>query len=180
MNTLKTIEVDFDLTFGELYRATLSIMLYVLRYLVLGIVALGTIYAVCSIVGSKLYSWSPDAGALADLLFPFVIGSVPTALIFIPVVAFVRAKQMLRSEGGHGRRHYVFSEEGIEVESNVASAKVKWAAYMQVRETGQYFLLYAAPGFANVVPKRHFPNPDTISAFRAIVRRQARKFRLKQ
>ena len=180
MNTLKSIEVDFDLTFGELYRATLSIMLYVLRYLVVGVAALGAVYAVCLIIGSQRYSWSSDADALAEWLFPFMIGSVPTVLILIPIVVLVRTKQVLRVEGGHGKRCYVFSEEEIAITSGVASAKVKWDAYMQVRETSRYFLLYAAPGFANVVPKRYFPTQDDVAELRAIVRKKVRKFKLRQ
>ena len=180
MNTTKTIDVDFDLTFADLYKATLAISIYVLRYLIWGIAIIAALWAICFAAGSMHYSWSYNADALAQWLMTFVIGAVPTALILIPVVAFVRVKQMLRAEGSDGKRHYVFSEAGIKIESQVANADVKWEAYRQVRETRKYFLLYAAPGFANVVPKSCFSDPDSIADFRSLVRARVRKFKLRQ
>lgn len=175
-----TIEVDFDLSFAELYGATLSILIYVLRYLLSGIVGLGVVAAACFALGARDSSWSPDAYAAADWLFIVLIGSVPTVLVPIPITALVRTRQMLKAEGGRAKRRYVFSDEEITIRSEVANASVKWAAYGQVRETSRYFLLYSAPGFANVVPKRYFPSPDSVTAFRNIVRAHARKFSLRE
>ena len=44
MNTTKTIDVDFDLTFADLYKATLAISIYVLRYLIWGIAIIAALF----------------------------------------------------------------------------------------------------------------------------------------
>src|SRR5260370_19928307 len=179
MDTANLIEVDVDLTFGDLYRATLGMSIYVLRFLIGAIVIATALWLIFFVSGSLGYPWSPDAGAIAQWLFPFVIGAIPTALILIPLVPLFRVKKLLRVEGMDGKRHYVFSDEGIRVESRLANADAKWAAYLQARETRRYFLLYAAPGFANVVPKRFFSTDASIAAFRSLVRGLVRKFKLR-
>jgi hypothetical protein len=110
---------------------------------------------------------------------PLVMGGIPTLIILVPLVAFVRSWRMLRAVGMDGKRHYVFSGDGILIRSRLASADVKWEAYLEVRETRRYFLLYAAPGFANVLPKHCFIDQASVAEFRSLVRTHARKFRLR-
>lgn len=180
MNSGKTIDVAVDLTFGDLYKATLGISIYFLRYLIGGIALIAVAWAVCFAASASHSSWSDNADALSQWLFPLVVGAVPTALILIPIVPLFRVKQLLRAEGMDGKRHYVFSDEGIRIESRLANADVKWPAYRQVRETRQYFLLYAAPGFANIVPKRNFSGDAAVAEFRSLVRTKVKKFSLRK
>jgi hypothetical protein len=180
MSLAKTIEVSFDMTFADLYKGTLATSIYVLRYLIRAVCVMVALWAVCLVVGSLRSGLSGDADALAQWLFPFVVGSVPTVLIFIPAVPFVRVRKMLRTEGVKGNRRYIFSDDGVQIESKVANASAKWAAYVQIRETRQYFLLFAAPGFANILPKRCFLNESAIAEFRSLVRGHVRRAQLRQ
>jgi hypothetical protein len=179
MNTATTIDVEVDLTFSDVYNASLRLVVYVLRYLIAAIAIVAVLWAICFLAARLSSSWSSSAMAFEGLLFPLFIGGFPTALILIPLVTLVRVKRMLRIEGTHVKRHYVFSEDGIKIESPLANADVKWAAYLQVRETGRYFLLCSAPGFANIIPKRCFMNAASVGEFRSLVRRHARKFKLR-
>jgi hypothetical protein len=179
MSTVNPIEVDVDLTFGDFYKANLGMSLYFLRYLIGAVAIAALLWASCLAVSLSRYAWSDNADSLAQWLFPLVVGAVPTVLILVPTVSFIRAKQMLRPERDDGKRQYLFSEEGIKVQARLANADVKWEAFRQVRETRRYFLLFAAPGFANVVPKRCFPSDTSVSEFRSLVRRQVRKFKLR-
>jgi len=178
MSTVNPIEVDVDLTLGDFYKANLGMSLYFLRYLIAAVTMAAVLWAICLAASFSRYAWRDNADALAQWLFQVVVVAVPTVLILVPTVPLIRAKQMLRPGRDDGKRHYVFSEDEIKVESLLASAEVKWEAFRQVRETRQYFLLYAAPGFANVVPKRCFPSDTSIGEFRSLVRRHVRKFKL--
>ena len=179
MSTLKPTEVDVDLTLGDFYKANLGMSLYFLRYLIGAVAIAAALWATCLAVGFSRNAWSDNADSLAQWLFPVVVGAIPTVLVLVPTVPLIRAKQMLRSGRDDGKRHFVFSEDEIKVESRLASAEVKWEAFRQVRETRQYFLLYAAPGFANVVPKRCFPSDTSIAEFRSLVRGHVRKYKLR-
>lgn len=180
MSLEKTIEVNVDMTFADLYKGTLAASIYVLRYLVRGICVVVALWGASVALGSIHNALSGDAEAWSQWLFPFVVGSVPTALILIPAIPFIRVKKMLRTEGLGGNRRYVFSEDGIQIESQIATATAKWVAYQQVRETREYFLLFAAPGFANILPKRCFLNKSEMAEFRALVRSHVRRSRLRQ
>jgi hypothetical protein len=129
MDNAKTIEVDVDLSFADFYKANLGLSVYSLRHLI-GLILLVTIvWLICFAAGFSSYSWSENADALAQWLFPVIVGAISTFLILVPTVPFFRAKQMLRSDGDDGKRHYTFSENGIKVESRLGSANVKWASY---------------------------------------------------
>ena len=175
----KTIELDVDMTSGDLYKGTLAASIHMLRHLIRAVCIVVALWALCFVAGSLRNALSGEADALAQWLFPLVVGSVPTALILIPAVPFIRVKRMLRTEGMDGKRHYVFSEDGIQIESQIANGFAKWAAYVRATETRKYFLLFAAPGFANILPKRCFLNESAIADFRSLVRTHISKTRLR-
>jgi len=180
MDTRKLIVVDVNLSFGDLYKATLRMSVYALRYLLGAIVLLALLYVMCLFAGKAGTSWSADADALGQWLFPLLVGAIPTAVIMIPLVAFIRIKMLLRTEGADGKRRYTFSDEGIRIESRLANAEVKWLAFRQVRESRNYFLLYIAMGLANVLPKRFFPDQASVQEFRSLVRAHVRKAKLRR
>jgi hypothetical protein len=180
MNTAKTIEVSFDMNFGDLYKGTLAASIYVLRYLIRAVLVVGALYVFCFAAGSIRNPWRCNADAVAGWLLPYLIGIVPTTLILVPLIPFVRLRRMVRTPGMEGKRIYIFSDDGIRFESELGTTTVKWEAYGQVRETRNYFLLFATPGFANILPKRYFSNKDQINDFRSLVRDHLRKFKLRR
>jgi hypothetical protein len=179
MDIRKPIVVDFDLSFGELYAATLRILIYVLRYLFLAIALLGLLYGICLVLaGAKSSSWDANANPLAEWLSPVLIGAVPTLIVMIPLVTLVRAKMFLRKTGD-GKRRYEFSSEVVKIETPLAKAEAKWSAFAKARESGNYFFLYVVPGFANVIPKRTFTDQGSLEEFRALVRAKVPKAKLR-
>ena len=173
------INLNVDFRFGEFYLATLAMTLRLLRFLIVGIALLITTWATCFVIAGTNYSWSANADAVADWLFPTLVGAVPTSLVLMPLVPFVRLRQFLKTEGFRAIRHYQFSAEKIRIETDVATAEFKWAAYREVREGPKSFLLYAGPGFANVVPKRCFSSSEQLSEFGSLVKSCARKSKLR-
>jgi hypothetical protein len=178
MDTDKPIVVDVDLGFGDLYKATLRISVYVLRYLVGAVALLVLLYGISLIVGSGRTSWGISADALAQWLYPVLVGAVPTTIVMIPLMAFLRARMFLRAAGGDGKRRYSFSRDVVKIESRLANAEVKWPAFLQVRESRNCFLMYSAPGLANILPKRFFPDRASMEEFRSLVRANVRRAKL--
>jgi hypothetical protein len=175
MDLAKTIVVNVDLSLGELYRATIRIMAYALRYLIGAGAFLAVVYVLCLVIEATQPSWNSNAVGLGQWLFPVVIAGVPTMLVMIPIVALMQTRKVLRAEGEDGKRRYTFSGEGVKIESRLANADVKWLAFKQIRESRNYFLLYSALGFASVLPKRCFPDLASMESFRSLVRTNVKK-----
>jgi hypothetical protein len=172
------IEVDVDLPFRDLFWAMVRISLSATRHL---LVFLGLALAFC--VLAELYQILPLpesqlAKDVAGTLWPLALGAL-FVIVFIPAIAAIRSRRVLRLEGNHGHRRYIFSPVGVSIQSPLASAEAKWPAYIRATETRSYFLLYSAPGFANVLPKRCFTNATEIAEFRGLVRQKIPKSTLR-
>lgn len=63
----------------------------------------------------------------------------------------------------------VFSDEGVDIQSPVASAAMRWPAYVAFAETKNLFLLYQNPRVFNMFPKRGFVATD-IESVRSLLR----------
>jgi hypothetical protein len=180
MNSHQIIEVDVDLSLGDLYKASVGTTAHFLRYIIGTLAILSALSLLFFIYGSLDMPWGNVTESINLWLLPVLVGGVLPILLLLPIVPYFRARQVLRAEGAKAKRRYVFSQEGFKVESPLASANVNWAACRQVRETRRYFLLYAAPGFASVVPKRCFASDSLLVAFRSLVREQVKKFKLRK
>ena len=178
MDTSKPMVVDVDLSFGDLYKATLRISIYTLRYLLGTVSLLLLLYSICLVSAGGQTSWSINADAVAQWLYPMLIGAVPTTVVMIPLITLIRVGMFWRAAGGDGKRRYCFSVDAVKIESRLANAEVKWPAFLQVREIGNYFLMYSAPGFANILPKRSFPDKASLEELRSLVRANVKKFKL--
>jgi len=159
MSSTTRIEIDVDLPFRDLFWAMLRMSVSATRYILI-------FFAVCCLgyLLALLYQLLPFrssevAAYFADLLLPIAIGA-GFVFLFIPLLAVVRTQRVLRAEGMHGHRRYVFTSDDISIESPLAKAVVKWPAYIRARESRAFFLLYSAASFANVIPKRCFASED--------------------
>jgi hypothetical protein len=180
MESKNPIEVRVELTFGDLYWVTLAIFVYTLRFLLAAVLVASALWVILWIGGAQQYSWSPSADALSQWLFPYLEGAVPTALVLIPLVTLIRARQIQRFSRPAGQRRYVFGEDEVRVETQIVNADMKWGVFTRVRETKKHFFLHSVAGIANVVPKRCFADEGSLAEFRALVKRRARKFKLRK
>ena len=178
MNSEKPIEVNVDLPLRDLYRASISIIAYALRYVTAFVILVTAACLFCLLYTSLGFPRNEWVDSIGETLLPFLV-TVPIVVLAIFVVPYFRARNMLRAEGMNGRRRYIFSTEEVTVESPLANAIVKWPAYRRVQETSSYFLLYSASNFANVIPKRCFGSKADISSFRSLVRQQVPKVKLR-
>ena len=178
MHLPETIEVEVDFRPGELYWGMLAMAVYVFRYLLLGIAVLS-----CVSLGGLLYGLldAPMNGMADDvglLLFPFVEGAVPAVVVLIPLIMFVRTRQVLRSEALSPVRHYIFSERGIDIKSQHINAQVQWTAVRRVRETKRFLFIFLAPQMANILPKRCVSSETALVSLRTMFRANVKKIRL--
>jgi hypothetical protein len=179
INQTNRLEVDVDLPLSDLYRATIGITVYVLRYIIGALAASLLVCLLCWVYASFGTAQSKLAENVAEVLLPPLVGGVPVLVVGVLAVPYFRAKKILKAERMHGKRHYVFSPEGLSVESSLASANLKWSVFRLVKETRRYFLLYSVANTANVIPKRCFASEPEIGSFRLLVREQVHRVKLR-
>lgn len=174
------IEVEFDLTFWETYRAIFRMALHALRYLIL-IVGLAVLtFLICLCIYNTNLSWRDRAEAVDVWLYPYLLGGVPTLVVLIPVVTLARAWKIRRTPSVSGKRRYTFSDEGIKIEFGAATSDLKWPFYTRIKETAAFFLLFVTGSFCNIIPKRCFIDSTQLDSFRSLVRARAQKYSLKK
>jgi len=180
MNSLPKIEIEFDLTFWETYRAVFRMAFFALRYLIL-IVGLAVLtFLICLFIYNSNSSWSSGAEAVDIWLYPYLVGAVPTLIVLIPIVTLVRVWIVRRTPAVSGKRRYTFSDAGIRIEFDAATSALKWPFYTRIKETKAFFLLYVTGSFCNIVPKRCFIDSVQLDSFRTLIRARARKYSLKK
>jgi hypothetical protein len=66
------------------------------------------------------------------------------------------------------------SDDGIHVQSNVASADFRWEAFLKYREGKKVFLLYVQKGQAQFIPKRALSEVEIVE-FRTLIGAHVKK-----
>jgi hypothetical protein len=174
MNSAENIELRVDLRLAELYWATLTMGLRVLRHLIGVIIGLTVLCAAGYFYLAFGGRMNDALGSMWYFIFTVLEGAVPATIVLIPLVAFVRARQVHRA-GFSLTRRYRFQPMSIEVESPQVNVQAQWSAVQEVRETGKFVFLYFLPMMANVLPKRCFPSESVLKDFRAMIRANVRK-----
>jgi hypothetical protein len=180
MSSLPKVEIEFDLTFGEAYRAVFRMGLFALRYLILLVGLAVLTFLICLFVYNSNSFWRSGAEAVDMWLYPYLIGAVPTLIVLIPLVTLVRVWIIRRTPSVSGRRRYTFSDAGIKIEFDTATSELKWPFYTRIKETKAFFLLYVTGSFCNIVPKRCFIDSAQLESFRSLIRARAQKYSLKK
>lgn len=116
MSSPPKIEVEFDLTFGETYRAIFRMALFALRYLILLVGFAVLTYLICLFIYNSNSSWRDTAEAVEMWLYPYLVGAVPTLVFLIPLVTLVRVWRIRQTPSVSGKRRYTFSDEGIKIQ----------------------------------------------------------------
>ena len=172
------VEVNFELPFWELFRASLLVVAYTLRYIIGALVVLLVICVASLIVYNSDSPWASWAGLLWNFLPPVLVGGWPTLILLAPIMTFVRSRAAFKRSGG-GSQRCVFSEDGIRVESSIGNADLKWKAFSRVRESRKFFFLYSTPNYAVLIPKRAFADKSAEAQLRSLIRTHVPKFKLR-
>lgn len=180
MSSSSKIEVEFDLRFWETYRAVFRMALFALRYLILLVFLAVLTLLICLFIYNSNSSWSNNAEAVYVWLYPYLAGAVPTLIVMIPFISLVRVWIIRRTPSVSGKRRYTFSDEGIKIEFDEATAELKWPFFTRIKETAAFFLLFVTGSFCNIIPKRCFVDSAQLDSFRSLVRARAQKYSLKK
>jgi hypothetical protein len=170
-----SIEVLVQLEQNDLTRASMDIALgrfTPYKWVTLGISA-ALLSAMFAVVFFPQIMRSP-VGWLEILLVGLVgLISWPAVLVVaIRLNSKKAAKSLLQSTPSlQGPTHWLFSDDGIRVDSPTASSHIEWRTYVRVRETETQFLLYPQTQFAHVIPKRFFSTKEHVNSFRQMIRR---------
>jgi YcxB-like protein len=66
------------------------------------------------------------------------------------------------------------ADEGVEIQSEVSSTRIRWEAFIKSREDRKVFLLYVQKNSAQFIPKRVL-SAEQLSELRDIVSRHVKK-----
>jgi hypothetical protein len=172
MSQSRTIEVHTHLSSGELYRAGLTVCgQFETKRAVLFLVSV----AFLGVMIWKLLLAS-DNEVLAE--FSTVIG-----WILFPVAAYgftfgvpyiLMRVQARKNPKILGPATYSFSEEAVVVTGEFGRSEVFWTAFVKIRETKEFFLLYILSRRAYALPKRCFSSKVDIAEFRELLQQTYR------
>ena len=178
MTSENAIDVQVQLSFADIYKGTIATTLHVLRYInsVIGFLAgVSLLSLLYSMIGAPR---SATAAYVGETLLPMLY-VVPFVPIIVFVIPYIRARRVYVAEEMSGKRHYIFSSEGIFAETPLGNANVRWATYRYVKETRGFFYLYSQANFANIIPKRSFASESAIASFRELLKTHIAKTKLR-
>lgn len=66
-------------------------------------------------------------------------------------------------------RRYSLSEQGVQIESALLTADLRWGAFLKIVESGESFLFYQSPFSGWVIPKKCFSTTDDLVRVRDIL-----------
>lgn len=66
-------------------------------------------------------------------------------------------------------RTVTFDDEGVTSEKASGRVEAKWSSFVNFKETTNLFLTYQGKDVVGIVPKRAFPNPETLAQFRNLL-----------
>ncbi len=93
-------------------------------------------------------------------------------LVGIPLVTRWTAGRTLRSTPGfQGEIVYSLSESGLDIQSEVATSHLGWAAFTRATETSDFFLLFQSKAMAVFIPKACLSGPAELNELRGLVAR---------
>jgi hypothetical protein len=91
-------------------------------------------------------------------------------VVFVFVLPLLSARKVLTDERVKKGVKYQFSDEGIRVESSVATADLQWVAFRRVIETRSAFLLLPTSNLAHTLPLRCFAGEADVKTARELFR----------
>ncbi len=111
----------------------------------------------------------PLPAVIADGFSPAAFGgSLLIALAFVAfILPYFFAWQRYHDPGLSGETHYTFDAIGYEVAQRGWRYRVDWASVREIRESKSMFFLYLLPTQSTIIPKRIFPDGQTLAAWRS-------------
>jgi hypothetical protein len=117
------------------------------------------------------YTWLrlPDRSPLGGIL-----GLVGLAILVLFVTygaSFLSARTFVKKNPDKlGPAKHSIGPDGTSNESRHGEGNAKWTAYLRIRETKRFFLLYTQSNFAQILPKRCFESPAEVERYRQVLR----------
>ncbi len=79
------------------------------------------------------------------------------------------AGQRFKDPALSGKTHYTFDAIGYEVAQPGWRYRVDWTSVREIRESKSMFFLYLLPTQSTIIPKRIFPDGQTLAAWRSLI-----------
>ena len=174
-----TIAVFVKLSYWESYRAAVVLTARVFRKLLYIFGFMGALWIFLLIISlvrpSPEKEWYQTIQTSRPLLWVFGL-----PILFIFVLPLLSAAKVVADERVKRGVNYGFSDNGIHVESSVATADLQWAAIRQALETRSAFLLFPGTNVAHTLPKRCFTDAAELAKMRELLRAHVPKAKVRK
>ncbi len=114
-------------------------------------------------LGIFAYFFSGDIGIVVTVMF----GGLTLVQIFFPYI--IHRKIYYRNPVLFEMRTMTFDDEGVTSERATGRVQARWSRFVKFRETKNLFMTYQGKDVVGIVPKRAFPNPETLTQFRNLL-----------
>ena len=175
---MEPITIAVRLTFWERYRLSAYLFLRAFRFFLLVVVPIALIFLL--LLSYVVLFPSPDH-TFGQLMASFG----PTPYVFLGLVVVFGGAPLLMTWSSYSNPRtrevtsFIISEDGVEIENSVASASLKWEAFMRATETRHFFLVFVAKGLAHAWPKCLFVGDDSLKLVRELLRQKITKAKLR-
>jgi hypothetical protein len=178
MAGLGEVSVNVKLTFWEVYRINVYMILRAFRVLLIPVAVIVLMLLV--FLSYILFHPSPE-NTFEQLLessgtLPYLILGLVVFFFGVPLLSAWKSQSNCHIREGAG---YLLSESGVNVHTAVGRANLTWAAFVRAIETRDFFLLYVMNGMAHPLPKRSFGSEGEVRIVRELVRHNLKKVRLR-
>jgi len=99
-----------------------------------------------------------------------VVTVLATLFAFIGAIAVSALLRFRSLPASQTEYKWSFYPGHIDAVSSVATARLDWSLFVEVREIGQSFLFFPQRDMCHIIPKRSFARPSEIKAIRAVCR----------
>lgn len=96
-----------------------------------------------------------------------VFGTVTVVQLFIPYILHERIYH--RNPVLFEMRAVTFDDEGVTAERATGRVEAKWSSFVKFKEMKNLFLTYQGKDVVGIVPKRAFPDAETLAQFRNLL-----------
>jgi hypothetical protein len=173
------IAVFVKLSYWESYRAAVLLTARVFRKLLYIFGLMGALWVFLLIVSAVRPSpekeWYQTLQSSRQLSWVFGL-----PILFVFVLPMLSAAKVVADERVKKGVSYAFSDNGIHVESAVATADLQWAAFRQALETRSAFLLFTGPNIAHTLPKRCYASAAELARMHELLRTHVPKAKLRK
>ena len=169
MTVQSPIAIQVQLTFWEVYWASVAITARQLRKLIWIWAIMASLFALVFVLGWLHPNPKPDYYRMVQDSKPLLcVFLIPVFLVFVS--PWLAARKSFRDSRFVHPTVFRFDENGIRIESSVGTSDLNWTIFTGSQETSRSFVLYITQMQTRIIPKRCLADEAELRRFRDLIR----------